>query len=124
MFVFKATVSEDGKKQIHAQVITRAIGSNNTAVADNDARFIAHVVQVRFCWFNWFCHKKIIVGSIYQSTRSKYIGFGVHKEYSSKTFKERMYIYLCVKLKIYDPEGTTNLHIHMLDKTPPGRIGN
>ncbi|CAF1066577.1 unnamed protein product [Adineta ricciae] len=84
-----ATVSEDGKKQIHGQVITRAIGTDNTPVADNDARFIAHVVQAAFI--------SLPVRSIL--------------------------VLACTKsVQIYDPEGTANLHIHMLDKTPPGRI--
>ncbi|CAF0907489.1 unnamed protein product [Adineta ricciae] len=83
------TVSEDGKKQIHGQVITRAIGTNNTPAADNDARYIAHVVQAAFI--------SLPVRSIL--------------------------VLACTKsIQIYDPEGTANLHIHMLDKTPPGRI--
>lgn len=41
-------MSEDGTKQIQGQVICRALGSNVTVAADNDARFLAYVVQVTF----------------------------------------------------------------------------
>ncbi len=45
--IFQATVSEDGTKQIQGQVISRAIGHNNTPAAENDARFLAYVIQVK-----------------------------------------------------------------------------
>ncbi|UJR15804.1 hypothetical protein I4U23_002735 [Adineta vaga] len=83
-----ATVSEDGKKQIHGQVIARAIGSNNAPASENDARFIAHVVQAAF------------------------VSLPVRN----------MLVLACTKsIQVYDPDGTSNIYIHMLDKTPAGR---
>jgi hypothetical protein len=40
-------VSEDGTKKIQGEVICRAIGNNNTPAPENDARFIAYIVQVK-----------------------------------------------------------------------------
>ncbi|CAF0776243.1 unnamed protein product [Adineta steineri] len=42
------TVSEDGTKQIQGQVICRAVGNNNTPAPENDARFIAYIIQAAF----------------------------------------------------------------------------
>ncbi len=45
--IIQATVSEDGTKQIQGQVICRAVGSTSAATQENDARFMAYVVQVK-----------------------------------------------------------------------------
>ncbi|CAF0911420.1 unnamed protein product [Rotaria sordida] len=83
-----ATVSEDGTKQIQGQVICRAIGKNNTPAPENDARFIAYIVQ------------------------AAYVNLPVRN----------LLVLACTKsIQIYEPDGTTHLHIHMLDKTSPNR---
>lgn len=83
-----ATVSEDGMKQIQGQVICRAMGANNAPAQDNDARFIAYVVQ------------------------AEYVVLPIRS----------LLVLACTKsIQIYEPDGTTNLHIHMLDKIPPSR---
>ncbi|CAM4920892.1 unnamed protein product [Rotaria socialis] len=43
-----ATVSQDGTKQIQGQVICRAMSNNNTPAPENDARYIAHIVQAAY----------------------------------------------------------------------------
>ncbi|CAF4805770.1 unnamed protein product [Rotaria socialis] len=83
-----ATVSQDGTKQIQGQVICRAMSNNNTPAPENDARYIAHIVQ------------------------AAYVNLAVRN----------LLVLACTKsIQIYEPDGTTLLHIHMIDKTPPSR---
>ncbi|CAF4965791.1 unnamed protein product, partial [Rotaria magnacalcarata] len=83
-----ATVSQDGTKQIQGQVICRAMSNSNTPAPENDARYIALIVQ------------------------AAYVNLAVRN----------LLVLACTKsIQIYEPDGTTLLHIHMIDKTPPSR---
>lgn len=43
---FQVTTSDDGTKKIQGQVICRVPAGNESSASENDARFLAYVVQV------------------------------------------------------------------------------
>ncbi len=66
IWILQVTVSEDGTKQIQGQVICRAMGNNNTPVPENDARYIAYVIQVKKIKYKKIkCLCSISIGCIY-----------------------------------------------------------
>jgi len=82
------TTSDDGTKKIQGQVICRVPAGNESSASENDARFLAYVVQAAFV--------QLPVRNIL--------------------------VLACTKsVQIYEPDGTTCLFTHALEKNQTNR---
>ncbi|CAF4046095.1 unnamed protein product [Rotaria sp. Silwood2] len=52
---------------------------------------------------------------------ARFIAYAVQAAYVNLPVRNLLVLACTKSIQIYEPDGTTNLHIHMLDKTPPNR---